>query len=37
MASVLCKSALTLEQSIRILDLPMPNPLPIGAEWIEAL
>ena len=23
-------------RSIPILDLPMPNPLPAGAEWIEA-
>lgn len=23
-------------QSILILDLPMPDPLPEGAEWIEA-
>lgn len=23
-------------QRIPILDLPMPNPLPAGAEWIEA-
>jgi hypothetical protein len=24
------------KQSIPILDLPLPNPLPAGAEWIEA-
>lgn len=23
-------------QPISILDLPMPSPLPVGAEWIEA-
>ncbi|MGH8564252.1 MAG: calcium-binding protein [Gammaproteobacteria bacterium] len=23
-------------QAIRILDLPLPDPLPAGAEWIEA-
>jgi hypothetical protein len=23
-------------QAIPILDLPMPTPLPVGAEWIEA-
>ena len=25
-----------LRQAIPILDLPMPTPLPAGAEWIEA-
>jgi uncharacterized protein (UPF0262 family) len=25
-----------VKQRIPILDLPMPNPLPAGAEWIEA-
>jgi uncharacterized protein (UPF0262 family) len=24
------------EQRISILDVPLPNPLPVGAEWIEA-
>ena len=24
------------KQSIPILDLPMPNPLPAGVEWIQA-
>jgi len=24
------------QQRISILDVPLPNPLPLGAEWIEA-
>ena len=30
-----CRRGVT-QQKIGILDLPLPNPAPAGAEWIEA-